>query len=357
MMEQPASGARGFAALPKVELHCHLDGSVPVAAFLEMAANGAGAAARFFPRGVDTPEEDVRKLVQAPARCKNLAEYLACFGPVLAMLSDMDNLYLAARALVCELAKEHVVYAELRFAPLSLTGGGAGCAAVTRTVLEALRDAGREFGVRTGAILCMMRHESEADNRALLALAHSLLGQGVAGVDLAGDEAAWPVELYAALFRQAADMGLPFTVHAGETPGSAENVRRALDMGAVRIGHGIAAATDAALVRRLAESGAVLEMCPVSNLQTGAAADMASYPFGAFVEAGVRVSVNTDNRTVSNTALSREWDALAARHGFIDAAFVKACSLDALAAAFLPEGEKKALAVEIEAGYAAPATL
>ena len=83
-MKNSVPGARSaFAALPKVELHCHLDGSVPISAFLQMAANETGAAPRFFPRGADTPEEDVRRMVQAPARCKNLAEYLACFGPAL----------------------------------------------------------------------------------------------------------------------------------------------------------------------------------------------------------------------------------------------------------------------------------
>ncbi|MDL2293154.1 adenosine deaminase [Ruminococcaceae bacterium OttesenSCG-928-D13] len=335
--------AETIKMLPKVELHCHLDGSVPLAALGQMGAKNPGS--------LPTGETALRDLVQAPEGCRNLAEYLARFGPVLALLQDMDNLALAAKALVAELAAENVVYAELRFSPVLLTEGGASAETVVRTVLEALAVASAEHGVETRALLCMMRHHSEAENLAVLALAETFFGEGVAGVDLAGDEAAFPGQLYTGLFERVKAMGLPFTIHAGET-GSTENVRHALKLGAARIGHGIAAAKDPALVRQLAERGTVLEVCPVSNLQTRAVADWADYPYPAFLEAGVNLAVNTDNRTVSNTSLTREFGVLSSHFSALDAARMQKHTLTALDAAFIPDALKTTLREKITQVYA-----
>ena len=330
-------------ALPKAELHCHLDGSVPLAVLEDLARRGVP--------GVPGDPALLRAQTRAPQPSQDLAEYLGAFGLVLQLLTDMDILWQATHALGAALAQENVVYAELRFAPLPLASAKADADTVVRTVLDAMAAAQREHGVVLRALLCMMRHMDEADNEEVLRLAHHYQGDGVAGVDLAGDEAAFPARQYAGLFAKAAAMGLPYTIHAGEC-GSAQNVRDSVDMGAKRIGHGVAAMGNAELCRLLAQKHVLLENCPVSNLQTGAVARWDDYPLLPFARLGVPVCVNTDNRTVSDTTLTREYAVLSQHFDELDGAFLHARTLDALDGAFLPEHEKAPLRQAVAAGFA-----
>lgn len=333
---------QALQSLPKVELHCHLDGSVPVPVFAELARRGVP--------GVPQSREALLARIRAPQPCRDLAQYLEAFSLTLRLLRDMEVLWEATRALAGQLKQENVVYAELRFAPLTLASERAGADVVVRTVLDAMAVAQREHGVVLRAILCMMRHVDEEQNLRVLDLAHKYRGRGVAGVDLAGDEAAWPARLYAGLFQRAAGMDLPYTIHAGEC-GSAGNVSACVEMGARRIGHGIAAIRDEGLCRRIAGEGVFLEICPVSNLQTGAVAAWEEHPLVSFAKRGVPVCISTDNRTVSDTTLTREFSELAARFAAVDADFLKARTLQALEGAFLSPSEKTPLRAAVEAGY------
>lgn len=330
-------------ALPKIELHCHLDGSVPVALFEELAASKVP--------GVPHSRAALMQAVQAPKRCRTLAEYLQSFKLTLQILQDMDILWQATHRLGGQLADENVVYAELRFSPHLLASASAPPDTVVRTVLDAARTIQRERGIVLRLLLCMMRHQDDAANHEVLGLAHHYLTDGVCGVDLAGDEAAFPAEAFSGLFRQAAAMGLPYTIHAGEC-GSVENISASVRMGARRIGHGIAARHSAPLCRQLAAEGILLENCPISNLQTSAISAMAEYPTLPFAAQGIPVCINTDNRTVSGTTLVREYDLLCREFPAADLAFLKARTLDALNGAFLTSREKQPLAAAIEIGYA-----
>jgi adenosine deaminase len=151
-----------------------------------------------------------------------------------------------------------------------------------------------------------MRHRAAEENIAMLRAARNYLGEGVCAADLAGNEAAFPVLGQRAFFEEAKRLDIPFTIHAGEC-GSPESIRNALGLGASRIGHGIAAMKDEALMDELQRRQIPLELCPISNLQTRAVASKEEYPFRKFMDRGLKVTINTDNRTVSSTSLGQEF--------------------------------------------------
>lgn len=282
--------------LPKIDLHCHLDGSLPLD-FLEKAAGEE----KIFSGN----REELRALAEAPEDCGSLEEYLKRFSLPVACLQKARRLREAACGLLREAALENTVCLEARFAPSQHLEQGLSLDQAVESVLLGLKEGREKYGVEAPLILCVMRHQEEEMGFRILETAESFLEKGVAALDLAGAEAAFPVERFARVFREAKRRGVPFTIHAGEAAGP-ESVRRAVELGAARIGHGLAAVQDRGLLRELAARGTVLELCPSSNLQTGAAEDWDSYPLEALRAEGVKVTVNTDNRTVTGTTMTRE---------------------------------------------------
>ncbi len=283
--------------LPKAELHCHLDGSLSLSTLQKLLGR------------TDLTIDDV----QAPVRCRDLAQYLEKFDLPLQGLQTAENLQIAAHDLVLDMHSENVVYAEIRFAPLLHTQQGLSPEAVIENLLIGIRQAEKETAgaIKAHLIVCAMQHHSPEDNmralRAALAYRSSAgqPGAGVCALDLAGNEALHPIRHFSDLFAAARRENLPFTIHAGEC-GSPQNVKEAADLGARRVGHGIALMKDEALLRELARTGLGVEMCPTSNLQTAAIARFEDYPLRRFEQSGLRVSVNTDNRTVSGTTLTQQ---------------------------------------------------
>ena len=327
--------------LPKVELHCHLDGSV-----------SPEALAGIIREGGETPpgdEAEFRRLLQAPIPCGSLLEYLRPFPFVLRYLQKPGALEAAAYDVLSQAAKENVVYMELRFAPMLHGEQGLGCGEVVAAVLNGVRRAEKDFGIAAGLILCLMRGQPDESNRLVVDTARSFFGKGVAAVDLAGDEAGFPPQNYRQLFAYAAADAIPITIHAGEN-GPAGYVADAIGMGAARVGHGIAL-KDAPDLRALCIRRKVaLEICPSSNLQTKAAASLSDYPFRLLVDEGVPFSVNTDNRTVSGTTLTNEFLLLQALG--MDYALMEKLTFAALEQSFLPDDAKPPLRQRIIDGYA-----
>ncbi len=284
-------------SIPKAELHCHLDGSLSLATLQKLLGR------------TDLTIDDV----QAPARCRDLAQYLEKFDLPLQGLQTAENLQIAAHDLVLDMHSENVVYAEIRFAPLLHTQQGLSPGTVIENLLAGIRRAEKETSgaIQAHLIVCAMQHHSPEDNmRALCAaLAYrssaSQHGPGVCALDLAGNEALHSIRHFTDLFTAARRENLPFTIHAGEC-GSPQNVKETAELGARRVGHGIALMKDEALLRELARTGLGVEMCPTSNLQTAAIAHFEDYPLRRFEQEGLKVSVNTDNRTVSGTTLTQE---------------------------------------------------
>ena len=319
-----------IASMPKIELHCHLDGSIPVKTIRKLAAQ----------QGVPVPESEaeLKKALSVSDDCRSLKEYLEKFDLVLDCLQTAEALREAAVDFVASVAAEQVRYAEARFAPLLSAHDDLSALDVVKSVLDGFKQGEVRYGVKTNAILCAMRHESEETNAPLLDIAKAFLGQGVCAVDLAGDEAAFSVLNFKGFFEEARRLAIPYTIHAGEC-GSAQSIRDALSLGAQRIGHGIAMAQDNALQALCAEKGIGIEMCPISNMQTKAAKNWETYPFLTFFEKGLRVTVNTDNRTVSNTSLTREFAALR-DHYDLSKADILQLTENALQVAFLSDAEK-----------------
>ncbi len=326
MREKYSSFQEWAAKLPKVELHCHLDGSLPWQTVKKLAGRAE----------ISIPGDDaaLRAMLTVPSGCRSLKEYLECFSLPLSCLQTYDALCTGAYELAREAALENTLYMEVRFAPAFSAHDGFTAEDVVRGVRDGLLSAEKEFGIKTGILLCGMRHFEPEKNLEIPRLAEKFMGNGVCGIDLAGDEKAFPPELHREMFRLAADMGIPFTIHAGEC-GSWENVCTAAAMGAKRIGHGIAMAGHEEAERLCRERGIAIEMCPTSNFQTKAVEREENYPVRRFLDLGLNVTVNTDNRTVSGTTLTKELLLLHDRFG-VSGEEVREMMKNAARAAFAP---------------------
>lgn len=286
-----------------IDIHLHLDGSVTAEDAIFLAERSS----------IELPKhsaEALRGYLTAPKRCADLKEYLERFEIPLKLLERPENVAYATRSLVKRLAASGMRYAEIRFAPGLLTAGGASQREVAVTACQAFVAAKEEFGLEGGLIFCAMRAGAltPQENEETARLSAEFLGKGVVGIDLAGDEAKDFPSDHARVFAVAREAGVPITIHAGEA-GGADKIRDALAMGARRIGHGVRCVEDDSLVAELAERGIALETCYTSNLNTGACTER-TFPLRALMRRGVRVTLNTDNMTVSDTDLATEYASL-----------------------------------------------
>lgn len=327
--------------MPKVELHLHLDGSVRPETILDLA----------LMEGIDLPTTDLSELInylEVPGECESLGAYLARFEFPLAVMQTYEGLERVAYELCEDEAKENVRYFEARFAPQSHTHGGLSLDQVVQAVLDGLNEGQIEFNVKAGLILCAVRHQPIEQNLEIVELAGRFREKGVVAVDLAGDEAHFPVEEHAAVFRRAKELGLHITIHAGEAAGP-ESVANALAQGAERIGHGVRTIENPSVLQTVKEQGILLETCPTSNLHTRAIASMDTHPLKSYYQQGVRVSISTDNRTTSHTSLTDEYSLVIDQLG-LTVDDLKQMNLYAAEAAFLSEREKASLIQEILQG-------
>ena len=323
-----------------IDLHLHLDGSLSPEDIRHIAS------LTNVPLPTDDPDE-LRSLLCAPADCTDLADYLRRFDLPLSVLQTAEAIEEAVVRLMNRLTSEGLCYAEIRFAPQLHTQKGLSQAQVVQAALAGL-DRGHTTGSTTARlILCCMRGDGNREaNLQTVALAAEHLCNGVCAVDLAGNEAAYATESFSEIFSYAEELGVPIILHAGEAAG-AESVRAALELGAHRIGHGIHAIDDPDLVRELADRGVPLELCYTSNLQTKAIRRPEDFPLVRFMEAGVHVTLNTDNTAVSDTILLREYRLVQARFG-LSTAQMKILAHNAADAAFLPAVEKQRMHRRIE---------
>lgn len=314
--------------LLKIDLHCHLDGSLDFRFLREVS-------------GVDDLEE-LRRHVQVNGKhCQSLAQYLEKFDLPVKCLQTEENIRRAAESFMDTLVPDNIMYAEVRFAPNLHTLYGLPLDSILDSVLAGLHTGEKKHDIKTNVILCAMRHHAMKDNQEVFRLAKKYLGKGVCAVDLAGDEAAYPTKDFQELFAYAVDNGIPFTIHAGEC-GDAENIRDAVLMGARRIGHGIAMRGNDELQRLCAEREIGIEMCPISNFQTKAVAATGEYPIREFMEHGLCVTVNTDNRTVSATTIMKEFKFLQQQYDFNESEIITLMR-NAIRCSFTSENTKKDL--------------
>ena len=185
---------------------------------------------------------------------------------------------------------------------------------VIAALLRGLERGKKEFNIEYNVITCAMRHHSAEQNYQMLKTARQFLGTGVCAADLAGAEAQYPMAEFMELFQKTKELGMPFTIHAGEC-GDPQNIVDAVRVGAGRIGHGIAMHGQPEIQRMVREAHVGVEMCPISNLQTKAVSGSSEYPLREFLDSGLCVTVNTDNRTVSNTSMTKELEFIQKNYG------------------------------------------
>ena len=321
-----------------IDLHLHFDGSLSISNARALAAL----------EGVDIPENEaeLRAALTVSPDCKDLGEYLTKFAFPLSLLQSEAAIEQGMYTLCRELDAEDCIYAEIRFAPqLHLDKG-----LDQKKVVEAAIRGFKRSAIDGGLILCCMRGDDNAAlNETTLEIAREYLGKGVVALDLAGNEAGFPTDSFASLFARARELQVPFTIHAGEAD-CAESVRSALAMGASRIGHGVRSIEDPALVEILAKNHIALELCPISNIQTTVFDDISEYPIRQFLKAGVAVTVNSDNRSVSATTARQEMLLLKNTFALTDEE-EKALLHSSVDAAFASEALKKKLHERVEESF------
>jgi len=322
--------------LPKVELHLHFDCSLSYA-----------VVSRINP---SITLEDYRNDFIAPDKCTNLVEVLTRSANSIALMQTEEQLRLATFDVFEQLQRESVVYAELRFAPLLHTEKGLSADEVVEIVDAAAARASRTTDVEARLILCTLRHFTTEQSMQTVKLVERFKGTRVAALDIAGDEAGFPLDVHIPAFQFAGQNGIPYTAHAGESRG-AESVWETLRvLGPSRVGHGVHSIEDPALVEHLRKEHIHLEVCPTSNYQTNAVDTYAGHPIARLYDAGLSLSVNSDDRTLCNTNLTREYEKLHDVFGWDETHFFQ-CNVNAIRAAFLPEAVKERLESELREAY------
>ncbi|MBT9544991.1 MAG: adenosine deaminase [Candidatus Sericytochromatia bacterium] len=285
--------------LPKTDLHVHLDGSMRVETMLEIASE----------KGITLPASDaegLRKFVQVGEDCESLEEYLRAFDITLSVLQDFDSLRRTAFELAEDSARENVKYLEVRFCPLLHTKNGLSMHQIVKAVLQGLADAERQYDIITGVIICGIRHISPESSLDLAGLTISFKNRGVVAFDLAGAEYDNPAKSHQEAFERTLNENINCTIHAGEAFGPKSIAQAIHYCGAHRIGHGTRLIEDRDLLNYVNDHRIPLEICLTSNLQTKAIDKLENHPLKKYYDLGLRVTINTDNRLISNTTVTDE---------------------------------------------------
>ena len=288
-----------FEKLPKTDLHVHLDGSLRLQTLLELADQ----------QGVRLPAdnpEGLRAAMHCGENTGSLVEYLKAFDVTLSVLQNEAALDRIAYELAADAAAENVLYMEVRYSPMLHLREGLRQVAVVEAVLGGLRRAYEDHGIESNVIICGIRNISTESSLEMARLAVAYKNRGVVAFDLAGAEYDHPAKRHKDAFQLIRDNNIACTIHAGEAFGP-ESIAQALHVcGAHRIGHGCRLREDGDLLHYINDHRIPLEVCPSSNVQTGAVSSFSTHPLRLYYDLGVRVTVNTDNRLITDTSVSRE---------------------------------------------------
>ena len=322
------------------DLHLHLDGAI--------SPQSARVLAQMQGIALSEDDDKLLSMLSLPGNCSDLDEFLSVFAFPCSLLRTKGAIRCAVETLLRELKSQGVMYAEIRFAPQILTSQTMTQEQAVLAAIEGMR--GR--AISANLILCCMRGaNNSAQNRETAELAAKYFGKGVAALDLAGSEAAFPIEDFHGIFSFAREKGVPFTIHAGEAAG-AQNVWAALAFGASRIGHGIRAGEDPALLAELAKRNIPLEMCPTSNLMTASVSSLAEWPLRTYLDAGIAVTINTDDPAIERTNIKREFRLLADAFA-LSKEEIRQLLRNSVRASFADDALKEALLQKIDDNFAA----
>ncbi|MEI6411566.1 MAG: adenosine deaminase [Bacteroidota bacterium] len=325
-----------YATFPKIELHLHLDCSLSydVVHLLDPAVT----------------ESEYRQSFVAPAKCTDLADFITRALKGIALMQTREQLRLVTLDLIRQLAYDHVIYAEIRFAPLEHLHQGLTPFEVVSAVNEAVMEGVAQTGVEVGIIICTLRHYTEAQSMETVQLLDQFQNTRVVGFDIAADEAGFPIDAHLRAFTYAREKGYHCTAHAGEAKGP-ESVWETLQhFHPARIGHGVRSYEDPALMEWLKKQNIHLEVCPTSNVQTNIFDTIEHHNVDQIYRSGVSMSINTDARTISDVTLGSEYQTLERVFAWTKAHFLK-CNLEAVEHAFTTEEVKARLREKLRASY------
>ena len=322
--------------IPKVELHLHLEGAIPVETLLRFIQREGGN------RSIVDVEDLRRKLVYT-----DFAHFIEVWTWKNSFVKEEEDFEEIAYEVLRDLSSQNVKYVEAFYAPGDYWRQGLSVPAITECLIRGKERAHRDFGIRSQLIVDLIRDHGPVRSTKYMEEVTQYLGRGLIGVGLGGSEQEFPAEPYAALYREARDRGFRLTAHAGEVAG-ADSVWAAVEKLSVeRIGHGVRAYEDPELISLLRERQIPLEMCVSSNVMTGVCRCVEEHPIKSYFKQGLMVTVNSDDPTMFNTSIDQEYLTLAQKLGFT-AADLKRLSMNGITASFMPDAEKDLMRSEFE---------
>jgi len=336
MAERVTAILKNYRALPKVELHRHLEGTLRLDTMLDIAHR----------HGITIPADILRlsSLVQMQEEEKySFQNFLSKFNTLRLFYRSPDVIHRITREAIEDAAKDNVKYMELRFTPVALSRAERfPLHDVIDWVITGAQEAAKEFGLTVRLIASVNRHESHELAEQVAWLAAEQRGRGLVAMDLAGNEAEFKSEPFYGVFKEARQAGLRITIHAGEW-GPAAHVREAIEeLGAERIGHGVRVLEDGDVVALARERNTAFEVCVTSNYQSGVIPTLEAHPLKSMLEAGLNVTINTDDPSVSRITLSQEYHVVCDELG-LPMDTLKERILAAAQAAFLSDDERDGL--------------
>ena len=342
-------GSQIIESLPKVELHRHLEGSLRMATLLELArGNGLPV-----PRDERALRAQVQVLPHDPLTWQN---FLSKFEALRHFFQSPEVISRLVRESIEDLAADRVLYTELRFTPAALAASrGFSVDEVMDWVLEAGREAMHAAGVRVAWIASINRHEPIQMAERVARAAAERRGRGLIGLDLAGNEVDFPTDPFASIFRDAAKSGLGISVHAGEWSDGGSVYHAMESLGALRIAHGVRAIEEPRALEMARERRIAFEVCLTSNVASGAVRSYAEHPLPRLIQAGVQVTLNSDDPSICGIRLSDEYRA-AMQHFGLSHDSLRGLILAAVQAAFLPAKDKRRLEGQLQAELFAKAS-
>ena len=341
MAEQVTAILKNYRALPKVELHRHLEGTLRLDTMLDIARQ----------HGITIPADILRlsTLVQMQEEEKyTFQNFLAKFNTLRLFYRSPEAIHRITCEAIEDAAKDNVKYMELRFTPVALSRAERfPLHDVIDWVITSTDEAAKKFGVTVRLIASVNRHESHELAEQVAWLAAEQKDRGLIAMDLAGNEAEFKSEPFYGVFKEARQAGLHLTIHAGEW-GPAANVKEAIEvMGAERIGHGVRVLEDDQVVALAKERGTVFEVCVTSNYQTGVVPELEAHPLGAMLKAGLNATINTDDPSISRITLSQEYHTVCESLG-LSMDTLKERIVAAARAAFLSDDERDQLVKQLK---------
>jgi adenosine deaminase len=319
--------------LPKVELHCHLDGSLRVDTILDLASK------QNIPLPSSNPH-NLKKMLSIGEKRVTLEEYISRFDITLSVMQTPDSLSRIAYELIEDVASENVRYIEVRYSPILHTTRGMTLEEAITSVKDGLKKGEKDFGVKSGIIVCGIRHISPEASLKLADLCVKFKNDGVVGFDLAGAEENFPAKDHREAFYMILNHNINATIHAGEAFGPSSIHQAVHYCGAHRIGHGTRLKEDQDLMNYINNHRITMEVCLTSNWHTYTVKSLKEHPLRYYYDRGIRVTLNTDNRLMSDTTLTKEFRIARDLFNFQLHDF-REVTIIAMKAAFLPHLERK----------------